>query len=59
LEVFKKTKGFLLKYQTISKYEANDWKVKTMIVERNSRYLDEEIKKKIWGEIEEFLFQKL
>jgi hypothetical protein len=59
VEIFKKTKGFLLKYQTMSKYEGNDWNVKTIIVERNSRYLDEEIKKKVWAEIEDFLFQKI
>ncbi len=52
LEIFRKAKGFLLKYSTItSKYETNDWNIKTMIVERNARYRDQEIQKKIWAEI--------
>lgn len=58
MEIFKKTKGFLLKYSNISKYEANDWNVKTFIIERNARYRDKEIQKKIWAEIEEYLFQR-
>ncbi len=43
----------------MSKSEASDWNVKTFIVERNARYRDQEIQKKIWTEIEDFLFQKV
>lgn len=48
-QIFKKAKGFLLKYSTLSKYETNDWNIKTFIIERNARYRDQELQKKIWS----------
>ena len=51
-EIFKRAKGYLLKYQDITaKYDANDWNIKTIVLDRNARYRDEEIKKKVWADL--------
>ena len=59
VELFKKNKGFLVKYKNSRTEEANEWNVQTLIIEKHTRYRDIDIKKYIWDEIENHLFAKL
>ena len=57
-QLFKNAKGFCVKYKNNKTEGANDWNVRTLIVEKHIRFRDQDIKNYIWNEIESHLFSK-
>lgn len=55
-ELFRKTKGFLLRFPTKETSEAHDWNIRMMTLDKNMRYRDSEIKELIWKDIETYLY---
>ena len=59
VDIFKRTRGFLLKFPTKEQIEGQDWNIKVFTLDRNVRYRDSGVQKAIWGEIEGFLYEKV
>lgn len=59
LEIFKRAKGFLLKFPTKEQSEGHEWNIKVFNLDRNVRYRDSNIQRAIWSEIEAFLYEKI
>lgn len=58
-ELFRKTKGFLLRFPTKEPTEAHDWNIRVLTLDKNVRYRDSEIQGIIWREIESYLYEKV
>ncbi len=58
-KLFKKYKGFFVKYIDSKMGDAKDWNVKKLILKKLVRYTDNQIQKFIWDEIETVLYTKV
>jgi hypothetical protein len=59
VEIFKKTKGFYLKFPSKEDNQCQEWNIKEFTLDRNVRYRDSGIQKEIMADIEAFLFEKM
>jgi hypothetical protein len=55
-ELFRFTKGFLMRFPTKEATVAHDWNIKMFTLDKNVRYRDSEISRAIWKDIESFLY---
>lgn len=58
-EIFRRARGYLLRYPSKEDSLGGEWSIKTFTLDRNVRYRDAEIQRAIWADLEAFLYEKI